>query len=166
VVNVVWPYKNYEDSLNRRAIESLAKRTQPGDTWLFYDGVETLPVSKGLMLEHWLQQMAEVRYNVLAKAPVPVDFHPNAATLEPSTTGRTWLIVHWSRTPAFDRGGLLALQKTLADHLGAPQVRIDRLTRGESIESFEYSAPGLSLRSAPNDELRPVVGDWPDRRYW
>ena len=31
------------------------------------------------MLEHWLQQMAEVRYNILAKSPVPVEWMPARA---------------------------------------------------------------------------------------
>jgi 4-amino-4-deoxy-L-arabinose transferase-like glycosyltransferase len=142
VVNVGWAYKNYEDTLNRLSVERLADLARPGDLWVVYDGVETLPVSKGLMLEHWLQQMAEVQYNVLAKAPVPVVWMPSNASVPSSTTGRTWLIVHRSGCRAFDEGRLVQLKKVLGDCLGAPQSRVDRLTRGETIESFEYSAPG------------------------
>ncbi len=142
VVNIGWPYKNYEDGLNRQSIVNLAEQTRTGDLWLFYDGVETLPVSPGLMLEHWLQQMAEVRYNVLAKAPVPVVYCLDPATVEPSKTGRTWLIVHRSRSPAFDEGRLDSIKEVLSRRLGTPGYQVDQLTRGESIEAFDYRAPG------------------------
>ncbi len=92
------------------------------------------------MLEHWLQQMAEVRYNILAKAPVPVDWMPSEDRVEVASSGRTWLIVHRSGCPQFDEDRLERLKARLAGSLGTPKVRIDRLTRGESIESFEYPA--------------------------
>ncbi len=141
VGNLAWPYKNYEDLLNRRAIEHLAELARPGDVWLFDDGVETLPVSKGLMLEHWLQQMAEVRYNVLARAPVPVFMTHGPESAQAAPSGRTWLIVHQSGSPAFDQARLTRFRQSLDDRLGPPRVRVERMTRGESIESYEYPAP-------------------------
>ncbi len=141
VVNVAWPYKNFEDGENRRAVVDLARLARPGDRWVVYDGVERLPVSEKLMLEHWLQQMAEVRYNVLARAPVPVLWMPAEGTLEVPESGRTWLIVHRSGCPEFDEGRLDRLKGELAARLGPPRPRVDRLTRGESIEAFEYPAP-------------------------
>ena len=140
VVNVVWPYKNYEDTLNRQAVVELAALTRPGDRWIAYDGVEALPDSPGLMLEHWLQQMAEVRYNILARSPVPLDWMPAEGRIEMAEAGRTWLIVHRSGCPAFDEGRLERLKASLAGSLGPPEARVARLTRGESIESFEYPA--------------------------
>jgi 4-amino-4-deoxy-L-arabinose transferase-like glycosyltransferase len=148
-VNLAWPYKNYEDTLNRRAIFDLARLAGPGDRWIAYDGVEALPVSKTLMLEHWLQQMAEVRYNILARAPVPVEWMPSEDRSEASRAGRTWLIVHRSGCPQFDEARLDRLKAKLAAALGDPKVRVDRLTRGESIESFEYPAP--SRRPEPGE---------------
>jgi hypothetical protein len=143
VVNLGWPYKNYEDTLNRQAVEELAHLARPGDLWVVYDGVETLPVSNGLMLEHWLQQMAEVKYNVLAKAPVPVVWMPAEGATPASNTGRTWLVVHQSGCPAFDQRRLERLEKAWSDRLGPPRRRFWRLTRRESVAAFEYSAPGL-----------------------
>jgi len=142
VVDLAWPYKNYEDGLNRRAIVDLARRTGPGDRWIGYDGVESLPLSNRLMLEHWLQQMAEVKYNVLAKAPVPVDWMPPEGKVRVAENGRTWLIVHRSGCPDFDEARLDRLKASLASRLGTPSSRVDRLTRGESIESHEYPASG------------------------
>ncbi len=143
VVNVGWPYKNYEDTLNRQSVEVLARLARPGDRWIAYDGVEELPVSRKLMLEHWLQQMAEVRYNILAKAPVPVEWMPDENQVEFVSAGRTWLIVHRSGCPQFDEVRLERLKAKLAGRLGTPKARVDRLTRGESIESFEYPAPAI-----------------------
>jgi hypothetical protein len=85
--------------------------------------------------------MAEVRYNVLAKAPVPVVSISPHRVDRTSETGRTWLIVHQSRTPAFDDRSLDRLKKELGNRLGTPRTRVERLTRGESIESFEYPSP-------------------------
>ena len=141
VVNVALPYKNFEDGENRRGVVDLAGLARPGDRWIVYDGVEELPVSRKLMLEHWLQQMAEVRYNILAKAPVPVVWMPDEDQVEPAPAGRTWLIVHRSGCPAFDEGRLERLKRRLAGRLGSPEVRVERLTRGEAIEAFEYPLP-------------------------
>ena len=141
VANFLYPYKNWEDTENRRAVVDLARLARPGDRWVIYDGVENLPKSEGLMLEHWLQQMAEVRYNLLAKAPVPMTWWPDPATINPQPTGRTWLIVHRSGCPAFDENGLGRLRQDLEARLGTPRFRVDRLTRRESIEAFEYPAP-------------------------
>jgi hypothetical protein len=148
VVNVALPYKNYEDTLNRKAIIDLAELASPGDRWIAYDGVEELPVSKSLMLEHWLQQMAEVRYNILAKAPVAVEWMPAEDRVDVVNTGRTWLIVHRSGCPQFDEERLERLKARLAEILGTPRLRVERLTRGETIESFEYSAPAM-IRGTP-----------------
>ena len=141
-VNLVCPYKNFEDGENRRVVVELARLARPGDLWVGFDGLETLPKSEGLMLEHWLQQMAEVRYNVLAKAPVPVDWNPDITTLATPTAGRTWLIVHRSRCPGFDEASLAANRGFLLDRLGSPVVHRFPMTRGESIEAFEYPAAG------------------------
>jgi len=142
VVNVAWPYKNFEDRENRRAVVELAALTRPGDCWVGFDGLAELPPSKKLMLEHWLQQMAEVRYNVLARAPVPVRWMPPAGeSLEPPE-GRTWLIVHRSGCPGFDEGRLSRLKMDLGLRLGIPRVHAWPLTLGESIEAFEFPPPG------------------------
>ena len=143
-VNVVLPYKNFEDGENRRAVVDLARLARPGDRWVVYNGVERPKDSNRLMLEHWLQQMAEVRYNVLAKAKVPVLWMTAEGSVDFPGTGRTWLIVHRSGCPEFDEARLDRLKGTLAGRLGSPTLRVDRLTRGESIESFEYPAPRLS----------------------
>jgi hypothetical protein len=142
VVNVALPYKNFEDGENRRAVVELAGRAKAGDRWIVYDGVEELTLSKGELLEHWLQQMAEVRYNILAKAPVPVEWMPDEARIVYPSAGRTWLVVHRSGCPGFDEGRLDRLKETLAGRQGAPRLQIDRLTRGESIEAYEYPSAG------------------------
>ena len=143
-VNVGMPYKNFEDGENRRAVVELAGLAKPGDRWLVSDGVERLPKSKGMLLEHWLQQMAEVRYNILAKAPVPVVWMRDEADITFPTPGRTWLIVHRSGCPAFDEGRLDRRKEMLAGRLGVPRRHVERLTRGESIEAYEY--PPASVR--------------------
>ena len=143
-MNVALPYKNFEDGENRRAVVELAGLARPGDRWVVYDGVVTLPKAKGVLLEHWLQQMAEVRYNILAKAPVPVEWMPDEAELEDAPAGRTWLIVHRSGCPRFDRGRLDRWKGTFEGRLGAPEVVVKRLTRGESIEAYGYPSPGLA----------------------
>jgi len=143
VVNVVQPWKNREDHENRRAVRELAAMARPGDRWLAFDGLaaglpDDLP---GLMLEHWLQQMAEVRYNLLARAPVPLAWNPGPVALAAPARGRTWLIVHRSGCPGFDEAGLAADREALGRRLGRPATHRFPLTRGESIEADEYPAP-------------------------
>ena len=142
VVNVALPWKNWEDRENRRAVVAIAAITRPGDRWLAYDGLARLPEDMpGMMLEHWLQQMAEVRYNVLAKSPVPVAWNPDPASVAGPCSGRTWLIVHRSGCPGFDEAGLALDRAVLARRLGTPTMHRFALTRGESIEAEEYPAP-------------------------
>ncbi len=137
------------------------------DRWIAFDGVEELPVSKSLMLEHWLQQMAEVRYNILAKAPVPVEWMPEEGRIEVANAGRTWLIVHRSGCPQFDEARLERLKASLAGSLGEPRFRVERLTRGETIESYEY--PASVLQPSGRSRCSEVEeGEWgqemaPDR---
>ena len=143
VVNLGWPYKNYEDLLNREAVGDLAGLARPGDRWVIYDGVAELPMTRRLMLEHWLQQMAEVRYNVLARSPVPMDWMPEEGRVgaEAAPGGRTWLIVHRSGCLSFDEPRLDRLKASLGRGSGPPEARVIRLTRGESIEAFAYEMP-------------------------
>ncbi len=146
--NLALPYKNFEDKLNRDAVGEFAALAGPGDRWLVFDGLDRLPDAPGTFLEHWLQQMAEVRYNILSKAPVPVLWDPPLAEFADLGPGRTWLIVHRSRCPGFDEVGLSQRIATLTRLAGPPRVRSIRMTRGESLEAFEF---------APASPARPIV---------
>ncbi|WP_435010113.1 glycosyltransferase family 39 protein [Tundrisphaera lichenicola] len=140
VVNVALPYKNYEDKENRRAVVELASLSAPGDRWIGYDGLEELPLSKTLLLEHWLQQMAEVKYNLLARAPGKILWMPNEKSAIGPALGRTWLIVHRSGCPNFDEERLERLKANLTRQLGPPVVHDWPLLLGESIRAYEYPA--------------------------
>ena len=142
VANVALPYKNWEDLLNRRAVESLVALAQPGDRWLVTDGLDGRLESRHAILEHWIQQLAEVRYNILADSPVPTRWLPDpAAIAQASKEGRTWLIVHRTDCPDFDEAYLTTERKELENRLGPPEVYRFPLTRGESITAYHYDAP-------------------------
>jgi hypothetical protein len=103
------------------------------------------------MLQHWIQQSAEVRYNVLAKAPVPVRWGiTRAEDLEPAAD-RTWLIVHRGGYPYFDEDKLSALTAAIARRLGTPEVRTFPMTRGETIQTYRYP-PASPPPSGPSHE--------------
>ncbi len=140
--NLIYPYKNYEDTLNRDAIRRLAQLARPGDRWLAYDGLPEVPESPGTLLEHWLQQMAEVRYAVLALGPVPATWDPSDAEVAEVNPGRTWLIVHRSGCPKFDDVRLASIIAELTGRLGRPLVRSIGLTRGERLDISEFGPPG------------------------
>ena len=140
VANVGWPYKNFEDGENRRVVREIAALTRPGDRWVGFDGVEVLPDSPKLMLEHWLQQVAEVRYNVLALAPGPVRWMPDSENLVEPSTGRTWLLVHRSGCPTFAAARLAVALDVLTANLGQPTLKVFPMTRGESIDVYEFPA--------------------------
>ena len=142
VANVVQPYKNWEDTLNRRAVEALAGMAQPGDRWLVTDGLDARLESRQAILEHWVQQVAEVKYNILADAPVPTRWLPDPlAVASAARSGRTWLIVHRTGCPNFDEARLLAEKRKLEGALGAPQVFEYKLTRGETITAYHFAGP-------------------------
>ena len=143
VANVAQPYKNWEDWLNRQAVERRAALARPGDRWLVTDGLDARLESRHAILEHWVQQVAEVRYNILAEAPVPARWLPAPRALaEASRAGRTWLIVHRTECPAFDEARLQAARRQLERRLGPPRVHRFALTRGESLTAYHFPGPG------------------------
>ena len=101
-----------------------------------------MPDRDTLMLQHWIQQSAEVRYTVLASAKVPVSWGvKRAEDLESTTEGRTWLLVHRSGYPCFEKEQLLDLLAAMAQKLGPPEPRTFTMTRGETIKAYRYALP-------------------------
>ena len=170
VGNVALPYKNWEDLMNRRAVEQLAALAAPGDRWLVTDGLDASLFSRHAILEHWIQQVAEVRYNILADAPVPTRWLPDPGEIAAAArAGRTWLIVHRTGCPNFDEAYLAAEKRQLQRRLGPPEVHQIPLTRGESITAYHYgvSDPALRANADRDFALMPspqpssqVAGNW------
>jgi 4-amino-4-deoxy-L-arabinose transferase-like glycosyltransferase len=140
-VNVALPYKNFEDAENRRVVRELVEMAEPGDRWLVYDGLHRMPRRDVLMLQHWIQQSAEVRYNIFAKAPVPVRWGVRATEDVGNRVDRTWLIVHRSGYPYFEEDRLSGLTEAFARTLGTPEIRTFPMTRGETIQTYRYPRP-------------------------
>ena len=160
VANVAQPYKNWEDWMNRRAVQTLASMARPGDRWLVTDGLDANLKSRRAILEHWVQQSAEVRYNILADAPVPTRWLPDPGEVAlAASAGRTWLIVHRTGCPGFDEARLRDARRRLESRLGPPQVVEFTLTRGESITAYHFSDPLEIPRADPRPASR-VVGPW------
>ena len=156
VANVVQPYKNWEDTLNRDAIEALAAMARPGDRWLVTDGLDARIESRQAILEHWVQQVAEVKYNILADAPVPTRWLPNALEVaSAASAGRTWLIVHRTGCPNFDEARLIAEKRELEKSLGPPQVIEFKLTRGESITAYHFAGAASNASTLDAQPDRP-----------
>ena len=172
VANVALPYKNWEDRLNRQVVEALARLARPGDRWLVTDGLDNQLASRHAILEHWIQQVAEVKYNILARSPAPTRWLPDPAALVDATqAGRTWLIVHRTGCPNFDEAYVAAERRQLERRLGPPEVHEFGLTRGESVTAYYYPAPsptaspptGLETeleQLSPRPPGRQVVGNW------
>ena len=159
VGNLVAPYREVSDVENRRVIRELAASTRPGDLWIAYDGIHSLADEgdKDVMVRRWVGQSAEIRYNILAMAPVPVRWMPERIDDLP-TSGRTWLIVHRSSYHRFDEVRLLALQAELDRRLGVPILHRHQLTPLIAVDAFEYPTPRTGLSSPP------VISDEPDNR--
>jgi len=156
LANVIQPYKNWEDTLNRRAVEALAAMAQPGDRWLVTDGLDARLESRQAILEHWVQQVAEVKYNILADAPVPTRWLPDPlAVASAARSGRTWLIVHRTGCPNFDEARLFAAKRRLEQALGSPRVFEYKLTRGETITAYHFARSFLKTRPTP-----ALGGNW------
>ena len=154
VANVAQPYKNWEDWMNRRAVETLASMARPGDRWLVTDGLDGRLESRQAILEHWVQQVAEVRYNILADTPVPTRWLPDPLEVAAAArSGRTWLIVHRTNCSGFNEPLLLTEMRKLERRLGPPRVYQFTLTRGESITAYHYAGSG----STPPDPGSEVV---------
>ncbi len=159
VVNVAWPYKNFEDVANRARVVELDALARPGDLWVVLDGLAEMPPPEILMTAHWIQQAAEVRSNILARASVPVRWNPKPAEVVPAPAGRTWLVVHRCGYPKFAEDQLAAHRETLGRRLGTPVYRKFPLAiPGESLEAYEFPAPG----GAPS--VRRIRQDHPGQR--
>jgi 4-amino-4-deoxy-L-arabinose transferase-like glycosyltransferase len=143
IVNVVTPYKNFEDAENRRAVRELAGLSRPGETWLVFDGMDGHLPPAGAMREHWPQQLAEVRYHLRTLAPGPLRWIAMPDALLTPAGRRTWLVVHRSGYPRFDEGSLANCLAVLTARLGPPTRHPGPLTRGESLDAYEFPPAGL-----------------------
>ena len=144
VGNLAVPWREIADVENRRVARELTALARPGDLWVGFDGIEALPPGNpDLMSQRWVGQTAEIHYNLLSYAPVPVRWMPGPAT-DLTTTGRTWLIVHRSSFPRFAEAPLMALRSRLDRDLGPPIVHDWPLTPEISIRAYEYppASPG------------------------
>ena len=132
------------------------------------DGLDGSLASRHAILEHWIQQVAEVRYNILADAPVPTRWLPDPAEIDAaSRAGRTWLIVHRTDCPNFDEAYLAAEKRQLQRWLGPPEVYQIRLTRGESLTAYHFGPPNPDNQADVDFHLMPaplpssqVAGNW------
>lgn len=120
--DVAMPYSRSDDLAHRQIVERIARQTAPGDRWIVFNGAMPPPRDvPNLMLSRWIQRVAEVRYNLLALAPVPTLWEPDPATVEPTQTGRTWLIVQFhGNAKHYPAARLAAFQAALAQRLGPP----------------------------------------------
>ena len=111
------------------------------------------------MLQHWIQQSAEVRYNVLAKAPVPVRWGIKRAEEVEPAADRTWLIVHRGGYPYFDEDRLAGLTAAFARTLGharGPDLPHDP-RRDDPDLPISPARPGTSPRSSEGLAMRAHV---------
>ena len=90
------------------------------------------------MREHWPQQVAEVRYHLRALAPGGLRWVTMPDALPTPPEGRTWLIVHRSGYPRFNEGLLANCLALLTARLGPPTRHPGPLTRGESLDAYEF----------------------------
>ncbi len=136
--NLAAPWREVADVENRRVAQELAALAGPGDLWVGFDGIEALPPGNPDLMSHrWVGQAAEIHYNLLAHARVPVRWMPGPGT-DLATPGRIWLIVHRSGFPQFSEAPLLALRSRLDRDLGPPIVHDWSLTPVISIRAYEY----------------------------
>ena len=149
VLNVVMPYKNFEDAENRRAVRDLAALSVAGDRWLVFDGLRGESPRYDAVCEHWLQQLAEVRYNLMARSPGSLRWIAETDEITPHDGGRTWLIVHRAGNPEFHEASFRSCLDRMTAALGPPKLHPRELTRGESLDAYEFPGRGGSAVRRP-----------------
>ena len=153
IYNFLFPFREVGDVENRKVARLLAEKARPGDRWIFHDGLKRIEVRDNLMVEHWVGQVAELRYNLLVNAPVPVEFQPdNVNPAWPS--GRTWFIVYSSGAPDFNPEPINRIRSTLESSLGQPLAHAFPLGVRYKVEVFEFP-PSHSTTSEPPSAPTP-----------
>jgi hypothetical protein len=156
-IDVFKPYYQRDDLAHRQLVRVLAAQAEPSDRWLIYNGPETRPATSTVMLSPWLAQEAELRFYLLQRAPVPLQwvFEPfEPAVTQPTAPGRIWLIVHRSGLPLFPDNVAEAMRQALASRLGAPRTVAAVISRYESVTAHVFPEPGASPRQSLSTEPR------------
>ncbi len=138
--DIAMPYTRRDDLQHRRLARLIAGRTAPGDQWIVFNGATPPPPVPDLMISRWVQRVAEVRFYLLATAPVPTRWEPEPETVAPPPGGKTWFIIqrHGSRK-MFPEARLAAYQRVLDARLGQPETTRYPLADGESWTLCVYS---------------------------
>ena len=105
-----------------------------------FNGATPPPVVDDLMITRWVQRVAEVRFYLLASAPVPTLWEPDPETVAPLPGGRTWLIIqHHGSVKMFPAARLAAYRRVLDARLGQPETTRYLLADNESWTVCVYS---------------------------
>jgi hypothetical protein len=127
-IDVVRPYKGYEDVEHRRLARWVTARFAPGDRAVVFNSVTPPPRIPDLMMTLWMQRVAVLRYYLLSSARIPVDWEPDPQTVVPGPGGRVWLIIQRHGDDRFfSEERLAAYRHALESRLGPPETTI-RLT--------------------------------------
>lgn len=142
VVDVCMPYRRAGDVEYRRFAERLALETRPGDRWVVFDGVDTLPDGPWVMASVWVQRVAKLRFYLLSRSPVPVCWGPDPGTVDGSNGGRTWLILHDHGQAGLYPTGLRAVfEHTARTRLGTPRSSRIVLPVGSVVDLHTFEPP-------------------------
>ena len=132
------PYKDIDDLELKQIVQSFAAESRPGDRWIGFNGLLTLPRVKQIMLMPWLQHAAQFHFYVLRDAPVPVDWNPGPLGSIPKTTGRIWFLIH---TFGYDHVPVDLLEAYIS-HLvrrhGPPEKRKIDVRKNEDVEALIF----------------------------
>jgi hypothetical protein len=138
------PYSRPGDVEFRQFARELAAQAAPGDRWVYFDGAQPLPRYPDLMLSIWVQRVAKLRFSLLSQAPVPLLYQPDPGSLEPSPSGRTFLIVHdHGFGPLYPRTHRENYEAILRYRLGASRTATRELAGGSkvTVSVFEAASP-------------------------
>jgi hypothetical protein len=156
VLDVLMPYKSRDDLRNRQIALWLSSQSRPGDRWIVFNGATPPPQQADLMIQRWMQQVGELRYDLLRYAQVPVEWEPDPTDVEPSPKqGETWLIVHQPGRTSYPYEQLEAYIDTLTARLGPSRsMRFLFPRSAEYVEVLRFG--GVADRAAPDRDHAPV----------
>ena len=136
VRDVVRPYKQLADELNRRTIRDLASAADPQDRWIVFNSLVNVPHAPNLYA--WGGSAARFRFYLVRLAPVPIEWSPEPSTVSVGPSRRVRLIVYRDGTAAFPEAQLTAYRRGLSDRLGQAKQQVFRLGKVEAIEVYTF----------------------------
>lgn len=95
--STVYPYKSTKVFRRHESVQSVVRKTQPGDRWVIFNALKRVPYAP--YMGDWRGVGSKFIFDVMRFSPVPVSWAPPPESIERKPSERVWLLVYYAQRP-------------------------------------------------------------------